>query len=425
MKLSWRRHRCVTEAAVFTNMKRKSFAPAALILGATVALGTYYSTRAEPAPSLTTAAVTRGDIVNVVSATGTLQAVTTVQVGSQVSGTIESLHADYNSIVRKGQLLAKLDDSTYLSAVEQAQASLQNAQAEVERLRVAQTSANAALARARELTAKQLLAAADLQAAETESKTAAAQLAGADARVTQARSGVRTAQVNLGKTVINSPIDGVVIARNVDVGQTVAASLSAPTLFIIAADLSEMQLNASIDESDLGQIATGQGVTFTVDAFPSEKFTGSVSQVRLNPTTVSNVVTYAAIVDAPNKALKLKPGMTATLTIEIARRENVLRVPSAALRLKPSADVLERLAASTPAPKGPVVWTSHGSSIAPVSIKTGAADATYTEIADGSLPEGTQVVTRIASGDASSTSTRPVTSGSGNPLMPTAPGRGR
>lgn len=406
-------------------MKRRTFAPLGLILAATVAFGTYYSTRAEPAPSFTTAAVTRGDIVNVVSATGTLQAVTTVQVGSQVSGTVESLHADFNSMVRKGQLLARLDASTYASALEQAQASLQSAEAEVERLRVAKTAANAALTRARELTAKQLLPAADLQTAETESKTAASQVIGAEARVAQARSGVRTAQVNLAKTVITSPIDGVVIARNVDVGQTVAASLSAPTLFIIAADLSDMQLNASIDESDLGQVAAGQEVSFTVDAYPSDKFSGTVSQVRLNPTTVNNVVTYAAIVDAPNPKLKLKPGMTATLTVEIARRENVLRVPAAALRFKPSAEVLERLDVSTQSvPKGPVVWAAHGSAIMPVSVKPGAADGTYTEIPEGLLPEGTQVVTRVASADSTS-ATRPATSGSGNPLMPTAPGRPR
>ena len=407
-------------------MKRTRFVSAGIILAATVGFGTYYSTRAEPAPSLTTAAVTRGDIVSVVSATGTLQAVTTVQVGSQVSGTVESLHADYNSIVRKGQLLARLDASTYATALEQARASLQSAEADVERLRVGTVAADAALRRARELTAKQLLPAADLQTAETDSKTAAAQVIGAEARAAQARSAVRTAQVNLAKTVITSPIDGVVIARNVDVGQTVAATLSAPTLFIIAADLAAMQLNASIDESDLGQVAAGQEVSFTVDAYPSERFSGAVSQVRLNPTTVNNVVTYAAIIDAPNPALKLKPGMTATLTIEIARRGNVLRVPSAALRFKPSAEVLERLD-STPAqplPKGPVVWTSAGSAIAPVSIKIGAADATYTEIADGSLPEGTQVVTRVAaSADPASSTSRPGTGNAGNPLLPTAPGR--
>ena len=406
-------------------MKRNTLASAALIAAASIGAGTYYSTRAEPAPALTTAAVSRGDIVSVVSATGTLQAVTTVPVGSQISGVVEWLQADFNSMVRKGQLLARLDPSTYASAVEQAQAALVNAEAEVERLRVAQIAADTALRRARELTAKQLLPAAELQAAETASKSAAAQLAGADARVAQARSGVRAAQVNLAKTVIAAPIDGVVIARNVDVGQTVAASLSAPTLFVIAADLSEMQLNASIDESDLGRIAAAQDVTFTVDAYPSETFHGRVSQLRLNPTTVNNVVTYAAIIDAPNSALKLKPGMTATAAIEIARRDGVLRIPSAALRFKPNADLLERLGpkGGLPLPKGPTVWTASASSIAPVPVKLGVSDATYTEIVEGSLVEGTQLVTRAASTAAATAAARPGAGASGNPLMPAAPGR--
>jgi HlyD family secretion protein len=348
--------------------------------------------------------------------------VTTVQVGSQVSGSVEALYADFNSLVRKGQRLAKLDQSNYVTAVEQAQAALVSAEAEVERLRVAMAGADAALARARELTARQLLPLADLQSAETASQTAKSQVVGAQARVVQARSAVQTANVNLAKTEIASPIDGVVIARNVDVGQTVAASLSAPTLFIIAADLTRMQLNASIDESDLGQIRQDQGVTFTVDAYPSETFRGTVSQVRLFPTTVNNVVTYAAIIDAPNDALKLKPGMTATATIEIARRENVLRVPSAALRFKPTATLLEHLQASAgQVPKGPVVWTTTGKSIAPIAVKTGAADAAYTEVLEGSLVEGATLVTRV-SADAATASTRPGASANGNPLMPTRPG---
>lgn len=395
-------------------MKRKALAPFGIMAAAIIGAGAYYSTRAEPAPAVTTAAVTRGDIVNVVSTTGTLQPLTTVQVGSQVSGSLESLHADFNAIVRKGQLLAKLDASTYASAVEQAQAALVSAEAEVERLQVAQAAADAALARARELTARQLLPAAELQASETGARTAAAQVVGAHARVVQARSGVRTAQVNLAKTVISSPIDGVVIARNVDVGQTVAASLSAPTLFVIAADLSQMQLNASVDEADLGQIQEGQDVTFTVDAYPTETFRGTVSQLRLNPTTVSNVVTYAAIIDAPNSELKLKPGMTATATIEIARRDDVLRVPTAALRFKPSEEARQQLGITAPAPQGPTVWVSTGTAIEPIAIKTGAADATYTELAEGSLVEGATLVTRIA--EATATTARP--GANGNPLLP-------
>jgi len=319
------------ERGVFTGMKRKTLALLALVVAATITVGAFYTRRGDDAPAFTTEAVSRGDIVNVVSSTGTVQAVTTVEVGSQVSGTIESLGADFNSIVKKGQLLAKLDQSTYISAVEQAKASLVNAEAEVERLQVAKTAADAALSRARDLASRQLIPTADLQTAETSSASAKAQVAGAEAKVVQARAAVKTAQVNLDKTTILSPIDGVVIARNVDVGQTVAASFSAPTLFLIAADLSDMQVNASIDESDVGQIRNGEPVTFRVDAYPNDTFKGTVSQVRLDPATVQNVVTYAAIINAPNEALKLKPGMTANVTIEVARRDDVLRVPTAAL----------------------------------------------------------------------------------------------
>jgi HlyD family secretion protein len=407
-------------------MKRKTSVLLTLILAATISLGAFYSNRGEAAPALTTAAAARGSIVSVVSATGTLQAVTTVQVGSQVSGSVEALYADFNSMVRKGQVLARLDQSTYATAVDQVQASLVSAEAEAERLRVSKWAADAALARARDLSAKQLLPSADLESAETAARSATSQVVGGDARVVQARSAVKTAQVNLAKTVIASPIDGVVIARNVDVGQTVAASLSAPTLFVIAADLSRMQLNASIDESDLGQIRQDQAVTFRVDAYPSDTFTGTVSQVRLNPTTVNNVVTYAAIIDAPNTALKLKPGMTANATIEVARRDDVLRVPSAALRFKPDAGVLERFAANTaPAPKGPVVWVSNGTTIAPVSVKPGASDGTFTEILGDALAEGALLVTRATSAASATASSAPAAGGAGNPLMPATRGPAR
>jgi HlyD family secretion protein len=295
----------------------------------------------------------------------------------------------------------------------------------VERLKVAQVSAAAALARAQELSARELLPAVDLQTALTDSRIAASQVVGAEAKVQQAKSAVQTAEVNLAKTVIASPIDGVVTARNVDVGQTVAASFSAPTLFVIAADLSKMQLSASIDESDLGQVAAGQPVTFHVDAYPAEQFSGTLSQVRLNPTTANNVVTYAAIIDAPNAALKLKPGMTATATIEVARRDAVLRVPSAALRFKPDAAVLAQFggkpAASSPA--GRTVWVKTGETIAAATIKPGASDGTYTEVIGTPLAEGTELVTRATSG--ATAAKAPATAVAGNPLMPSRPGFGR
>jgi HlyD family secretion protein len=407
-------------------MKRTTLALITLIVAATISVSAYYSRRSDTAPTLTTEAVSRGSIVSLISATGTLQAVTTVQVGSQVSGSILSLGADYNQLVRKGDILATLDQSLYASAVEQAQAALVSAEAEAERLRVAAAAADAALTRARELSSRQLLASADLQTAETASRSAAAQVIGADAKTLQARSAVKTAQVNLAKTVIVSPIDGVVIARNVDVGQTVAASLSAPTLFVIAADLSKMQLNTNIDESDLGAVGAGQAVTFRVDAYPSQTFRGVVSQVRLNPTTVQNVVTYAAIIDAPNPEMTLKPGMTANVSIEVARRDDVLRVPSAALRFKPAADVLEHFGvAKTAAPaagKSATVWLAGGGTLAAAAVTPGVSDGTFTEIVGAPFAEGALVVTRAST--AASASAAKATTANGNPLMPAQRGPG-
>jgi HlyD family secretion protein len=355
----------------------------ALAAAATISVGAWYSRRDEAGAALTTAAVTRGSIVTAVSATGTVQPVTTVQVGSQVSGIIESLNADFNSIVRKGQVLARLDQSNFVSSLEQARASLVNAQAETDRLRVAKASADAALARAEELSTRQLIPAQDLQSARTDTRIAAAQVVGAEAKVKQAQAAVESAEVTVAKTVIMSPIDGVVTARNVDVGQTVSASFSAPTLFVIAADLAKMQVNANVDESDVGQIAQGQSVSFHVDAYPNETFRGRVLQVGSIRRPTNNVVTYAAIIDAPNPALKLKPGMTVNATIEVAPADDVLRVPAAALRFKPDAGVLAQYAggASAPVAAAKTVWVVNGNTIAPVTVKPGASDGTNTEIA--------------------------------------------
>ena len=403
-------------------MKRKSLTLLALIVTATISLGAYYSRRPDAAPSLTTEAATRGAIATRISATGTLQAVTTVQVGSQVSGTVESLRADFNSLVRKGEILATLDQSSYATALEQARASLGTAEADAERLRVAAASAESALARARELSAKQLLPKAELESAESGSRSAASQVIGGDAKIQQARAAVLMAEVNLAKTVIRAPIDGVVIARNVDVGQTVSASMSAPTLYVLAADLAAMQLNTNIDESDLGNVAPDQPVTFRVDAYPSQTFSGRVSQVRLSPTTVQNVVTYAAIIDAPNPELKLKPGMTATVTIEVARRDGVLRVPAAALRFKPDAELLARFGAAKPAGgKQATVWISNGATLSPVAVTTGLSDGSFTEILGTPFAEGALVVTRAASTAATAAKASPT---NGNPLMPATRGPG-
>ena len=309
----------------------------------------YYRYSSKPlAPTVNTARLTRGDIAETVGATGQLQAVTTVQVGTQVSGTIQELNADFNSLVRKGQILARLDPSLFQTQIEQARANLIRAQADLERLRVALDDARTKLNRARELWDKKLIARTELEAAEVAVRSAEAQLRSQQAGVTQSQASLRQNEVNLQHTVIASPIDGLVISRNVDVGQTVAASMSAPTLFVLAADLTKMQVLASLDESDVGRIRPGQTVRFRVDAFPTEEFLGAVTQVRLQPTTVQNVVTYQTVIDVPNPDLKLKPGMTANVNIEIARRNNVLRVPNTALRFRPTTEIFQAFGQTAP-----------------------------------------------------------------------------
>ena len=401
-------------------MTHKSLIAAGLIGITGLTAGAYYNNRDGAGPEFTTEPITRGSIVTVVASTATLEAVTTVQVGTQVSGSIQTLAADFNSIVRKGQVLARLDPSLYQSAIEQARANLVRTDADLERIKVALTDSAVKVVRARELSARQLIPAIELDAAEVNRRSAEAQVRSAEAQVTQARAALRQAEVNLAKTVIASPIDGIVIARNVDVGQTVAANLLAPTLFVLAADLRQTQLKANIDEADLGQVAAGQPVSFTVDAYPGQTFRGTVQQVRLNPVIEQNVVTYAAIISAPNPELHLKPGMTASVTIEIARRDDVLRVPNASLRFKPTVELLRALRREPVAqPKPASVWTYVEGHLTPMSIKPGATDGTHTEIADTPLQEGTRVVTRATTGGATAEQRRV----SGNPLMPSGPRR--
>jgi HlyD family secretion protein len=328
----------------------KKLIPIVIILIAIGAGGAvFYAKRGDKEPTITTLKTSRGDIVDAVGATGTLQAVTTVTVGTQVSGIVEELYADFNSIVKKGQVVARLDPSILNTQVETAKANLTNAQANLERQKVAVEDAQSKLARARELTTRQLITKVDLENAEVTVKQADAQLKSTQSQIVQAEAAVNKAKVDLDHTVITAPIDGIVIKRSVDKGQTVAASMSAPELFIIAADLTKMQVNANIDESDVGRMRPGQAVTFRVDAYPAETFHGTVKQVRLNPTTVQNVVTYSTVIDVPNQDLKLKPGMTANVNIEIARRDNVLRVPNAALRFRPTKDIFDALNQPMPA----------------------------------------------------------------------------
>ena len=307
-----------------------------------------YST-SEFIPDVRTANVTQGDVVDSVGATGALEAVTTVNVGSQVSGIIQDLLVDYNSIVREGDVIMRLDPVLFETQLEQARANLIRAEADVERLRVARDDSLVKLRRAEDLAERELISLTELEAAQVAVRSAVAQLKSNEAAVTQAEASLSQNQVNLDNTVIRAPIDGIVISRLVDAGQTVAASLQAPELFIIAADLTKMRVIAAIDESDVGRIRPNQRVTFTVDAYPGEEFEGSVSQIRLEPVLTQNVVTYATVVDAPNPDLRLKPGMTATISLEIARRENVLRIPNSALRFRPTPEMFAVLNQPVPA----------------------------------------------------------------------------
>jgi HlyD family secretion protein len=327
---------------------KKAIIIVVVLLAVGISGGAYYMTRGDKEPQVQTSVVTKGDIVESVGATGTLEAVTTVQVGTQVSGTVQELYADFNSIVRKGQVIARLDPSLIQTQIEQQEANVARAQADVERLRVALEDARVKLQRARDLAERNLIPRTELETAEVNVRSAEAQLKSTQAGLTQARANLNQTQVNLQHTVIHAPIDGIVISRNVDVGQTVAASMQAPTLYLLAADLTKMKVSANIDEADVGKIRPGQRVTFRVDAYPAEDFEGRVSQVRLNPVTVQNVVTYATVIEVPNVELKLKPGMTANVTIEIARRSDVVRIPTMALRFRPTTDIFAALGQEVP-----------------------------------------------------------------------------
>ena len=496
-------------------------------MAAVVLAGFYFGADDSGTPQYMTARIERGNLRNTVTATGTLQAVTTVQVGSQASGTISELYADFNSVVKKGQVVAQLDPSTAKAQVAQAQANLEQARASLANARAAVVNSRAGVsdAQARNLAAKStvqnnqagvsaaqanvavlkaqqddamsllkqqesllkagVIAQRDYDVAVTAYKTAEArynqavaqltqaklteqsaasagiaqsqatveqsqaqvaqaqaQVQQAQAQVQQAQASLSVAQVNLSHTTITSPIDGVVVSRDVNVGQTVAASLSAPTLFTIANDLTQMQVIANIDQADIGLVEQAKSVRFSVDAFPGKDFDGKIEQMRLNPTNVQNVVTYNVVIDVENPEQKLKPGMTANLTITIDERNNVLKVPNAALRFTPQDANRQRTGAggdgqgqgrrrqqqggdnsaqgdggqnrfapaSAPVLPGQVrvVWVM-GQDGKPERrrITVGLSDGAATEVVDGELKEGDMVITgqQISGSNASSTNT--------------------
>jgi HlyD family secretion protein len=341
--------------------------------------------------------VDRGTVQLVVSATGTASAVTTVQVGSQVSGTIREIYVDFNSPVRKGQIIARLDPTFLEAAVAEAEANLERAEA-------SHQQAERDLVRAKDLFDKNLAAQVDHDNALTAVDLATASVRQADAQL-------KRAKVNLAYSVITSPIDGVVISRNVDVGQTVAASLQAPTLFTIAQDLSEMQIETYIDEADIGGLREGMDATFTVDSYPDEEFHGSIKQIRYAAKDEQNVVTYPVIIAVRNPEIKLRPGMTANVTVVTARRDNVLRIPAIALRFRPPEPVLQATGNSTagsrpsrgdkaaapeesvkPQNEVTVYVKEKNAQPAPRRVTVGLNDATYVEVVSGDLKEGDAVI---------------------------------
>ena len=383
-----------------------------IVLGAASAAGYFFlypSTSSEKSTGYHTEAVSRGDIIRQVTASGTLEPVNQVTVGSQITGTIAKLYADYNSMVTRDQVIAEIDPAFLLAQKQEADANLIKAQSSAEQ------SARE-FKRATSLFERKLLSDQELDSARTSAEVARAS-------VRQAQAARDRTETNLRYATIRSPIDGIVVSRKVEVGQTVAASLSAPELFVIAEDLSRMQVITPIDESDIGMVKSGQPVTFTVDAFPTESFEGTVKTIRLASTLEQNVVTYPVVIDVSNPGQKLMPGMTANVTITVAEARDVLRIPAAALRFTPqtngdSGNGNGKKEGSTPAKasatekgqdgkqreriqtgsapesgKSPTVYVLQDNQPMPVRVTTGLEDGTYTQLLEGDLSDGANVIT--------------------------------
>ncbi len=436
-----------------------------LVVAGLVTIGAgaaYYRLDATARPTLVTAEVTRGPVVQTVEATGTVQPVDSVEVGAQVTGTIKTLGATFNSEVHKDQILATLDPASLQASVDQSQASLSKVDADLRQAQVSVEDTQLKLDRAERLAKDQLIPQADLDAAVIARKAADASLNSAQAQVVQARASLAQTRVNLQHTVITSPVDGIVLARNVEIGQTVTSGLQTPTLFVIARDLGTMQVSAAVDESDIGHVAAGQPVTFTTDAYGTETFSGTVTEVRLQPVVTQNVVTYTTMIAVPNPGAKLKPGMTATVRIETARADNALRVPMAALRFRPDADLFAALGQDLPQGTARRSSAASGSAASPSASRSGAGStpgrrvagraarpevgtpgskALLWQVTDGTLhavrvtvalSNGTDVAVSgegLTAGSSVATGVRTTASTSaqpaaGSPLMPSMPRRG-
>ncbi len=407
--------------------------------GAAYGYWQYEKSHQPPPVTFQTAAIEKRSIIGKVTATGTLQARVTVLVGSQVSGRIQKLNADFNSTVKKGEVVAKIDPTLFEAALAKEQANYMSAKAALDKSKAQSLLAEKKLARLKALGAEQLATQSDIDTAETDLVVAQSQISSSEAALQQVAASLISARTNLSFTTIKSPIDGTVISRSVDVGQTVAASLQAPTIFTIAEDLRKMQVATSISESDVGRLAAGMKTTFTVDAFPGQRFQGSIVQVRNAATTVQNVVTYNAIIEFDNAELKLRPGMTASVSITYSERNDVLTIPNAALRFNPppeanlkapdkavrtrpegsgrapsadpsavpsgsasggAADPAAAPSQASPRASGRssgssdwrTVWIPKGTSAEAITVRLGLSDGTYSELVNAKLNEGDLVV---------------------------------
>jgi HlyD family secretion protein len=421
--------------------------PLVVVVGIGAGGFAWWKNRAPAAPKYVATALEKGTILGRVTATGTVSALVTVQVGAQVSGRIAMLNADFNAHVTKGQVLARLDPELFEAAAAQSRANEKAAEANVAKAKATVADSERKFKRARELAGQKLIAPADLDAAQADFEVSTAGVSAAEAALMQARASRQQSDVNLTYTVIKSPIDGTVISRAVDVGQTVAASLSAPTIFTIAENLMRMQVDTSVAEADVGKLTEGLETTFTVDAFPQRPFKGKIRQIRFAPQVVQNVVTYDAVIDVNNEDLALRPGMTANATFIFARADDVLRVPNAALRFRMdgesaggpgggrggrdggsggwagrgdpgSRDAADGGTAGAPGgkerdPSVKTVWVNRETGPERVVIKTGLSDGSFTQVVQvfkGELAEGDQVIT-----DKQSDGSTPKPQGSGAP----------
>ena len=390
------------------------------LLSVLLAVGGYaYWRRGQEAAqgAYVTEPIERGSIASIVTATGTVNPVTTVQVGTYVSGPIQAIYVDFNSPVKKGQLVAKIDPAPFQVKVLQAEADVANNRAKVEKDRADLKLKRLTLDRNRELLKKNLISQNDVDTAKSNYDQAVAQLALDRASIKQSEASLQEARINLAYTDIRSPVDGVVVSRNVDVGQTVAASFQTPTLFLIAQDLTKMQVHTNVSESDIGSVSQGQPASFTVDAYPGKAFSGTVAQVRNAPITVQNVVTYDVVIAVDNANLELKPGMTANVNITTAQRDDVLKIPLRAVRFnpehKPGAEPTQTQdgseAASRRARRGvSTVWlVQPDGSLQKVDVKLGIRDDQYAELLSDHLSSGDQLVVAFRRSDSQRQAMRP------------------